>query len=129
MRACAFDGSNPDEAKHYKLFTRPELRKVVLNRLGLQLVEAGLCPQVPQMRLALACGKIRNEADRTRIRDHFGAQGWELWDEHWLRERVEAMARQGYENQVSAVIAKLLRRGKEGCFRTVLSPDAKAPIE
>jgi hypothetical protein len=110
VRACAFDGSKPDVAERYKLFNRTELRDVVLNRLGLQLLEAGLCRQVPQMRLALACGKIKNEADRTRIRDHFRARRWELWDERWLRERLERMAHQGYENQAWAVVAKLLLR-------------------
>ena len=29
-----------------------------------------------------------------------------------LRERLERMAKRGYENQVSAVVAKLLLRGK-----------------
>ena len=113
VRASAFDGSNPDEAKHYKLFNNRGLRNVVFSRLRRQLTEAGLCHNRPKVRLSLACGKIRNEADRTWIRDHFGAQGWELWDELWLRERVEAMARLGYENQVSAVVAKLLLKEKQ----------------
>ncbi len=28
----------------------------------------------------------------------------ELWDEGWLRERLQRMAQQGYENQISAVV-------------------------
>jgi hypothetical protein len=59
-----------------------------------------------------ACGKIRSDTDRVAIRTHFEAQGWDLWDEPWLRERLQRMAQQGYENQVSAVVAKLLLRGK-----------------
>lgn len=112
VRACAFDGSDPDEAKRYKLFNEPELRRIVFNRLCLQFTEAGACREAPQVRLALACGKIRNEADRTALSAHFKAQDWELWDEPWLRERLREMADQGYENQVSAVVAKLLLRGK-----------------
>jgi hypothetical protein len=36
VRACAFDGSDPEEAKRYKLFNEPDLRRIVFNRLCLQ---------------------------------------------------------------------------------------------
>jgi hypothetical protein len=42
----------------------------------------------------------------------FQERDWDLWDEPWLRERLAKMATLGYENQVSAVVAKLLLRGK-----------------
>jgi hypothetical protein len=112
VRASAFDGSNPDHAKRYKLFNEPELRRVVFSRLCLQLAQIGACRAAPEVRFSLACGKVRNETDREAIRAHFAAQGWELWDEPWLRDRLQRMAQQGYENQVSAVVAKLLLRGK-----------------
>ena len=41
---------------------------------------------------------------RTRV----GVMGGEAW----LRERLQPMAQRGYENQVSAVVAKLLLRGR-----------------
>jgi hypothetical protein len=112
VRASSFDGSNPDHAKRYKLFNDPELRRVVFNRLCLQLTESGACREAPDIRVSLAAGKVRNDSDRKSIRAHFETQGWELWDEPWLRERLQTMAKQGYENQVSAVVAKLLLRGK-----------------
>ena len=112
VRASAFDGSNADHATRYKLFNKADLRKVVFNRLCLQLAEAGACRAGALVNLTLAAGKVRNEADRAAIRAHFDGQGWEFWDEHWLRERLERMAKQGYENHVSAVVAKLLLRGK-----------------
>jgi hypothetical protein len=112
VRASAFDGSNAEHAKRYKLFNEPELRRVVFNRLCQQLVKSGACREAPTIRLSLAAGKVRNETDRTAIRAHFDTQGWDLWDEPWLRERLQRMADQGYENQVSAVVAKLLLRGK-----------------
>jgi len=62
----------------------------------------------------LAAGKVRNDHDRAAIHTRFEAEGWELWDEFWLREHLKRMARRGYENQVSAVVAKLLLRGKVG---------------
>ncbi len=110
VRLSAFDGSNLDHAKRYKLFNEPELRRVVFNRLCVQLSESGACQEAPKIRLALASGKIRNESDRKAIRSHFANNDWELWDEPWLHERLQRMAKQGYENQVSAVVAKLLLR-------------------
>lgn len=112
VKACAFDGTNAEEAKRYKLFNEPELRRVVLNRLCLQFTEAGACREAPEVKLSLACGKIRNDCDRAAIRAHFERQGWELWDESWLRSRLRELADGGYENEVSAVVAKLLLRGK-----------------
>jgi hypothetical protein len=114
VRASAFDGSEAAHAKHYKLFNEPELRRIVFGRLGLQLAQAGACRDAPEVRLSLACGKIRNESDREAIHAHFAARGWELWDEAWLRDRLQRMAHRGYENQVVAVVAKLLLRGKVG---------------
>jgi hypothetical protein len=112
VRASAFDGSNSKHSKRYKLFNEPELRWVVFGRLSRQLAQAGACRDAPEVRLSLACGKVRNETDRNAIRAHFEGQGWEFWDEAWLRERLQRIAQGGYENQVSAVVAKLLLRGK-----------------
>jgi hypothetical protein len=112
VRASAFDGSNAEHAKRYKLFNEPELRRVVFNRLALQFTAIGACREAPTIKMALACGRIRNEADRIIIRAHFEVQGWELWDESWLHRHLREMANMGYENQISAVVAKLLLRGK-----------------
>ena len=46
------------------------------------------------------------------LRDHFAGKGRLLWDEACLREKLKKMSDQGYEDQVSAVVAKLLLRGK-----------------
>ena len=60
----------------------------------------------------MACGRIATDADREGLHRHFAEKGWELWDEPWLRERLKSMSSRGYENQVSAVVAELLLRGK-----------------
>lgn len=112
VRADAFDGSNEKHAKRYKLFNEPVLREVILNRLSVQFTESGACSPSPTVRLALACGRIRNQSDRIVLRSRFEQNGWELWDEEWLRKHLRQMATQGYENQTSAVVAKLLLRGK-----------------
>lgn len=64
------------------------------------------------MKLCLACRRIATDTDRSGLHKHFDEKGWELWDEPWLRERLKCMSTQSYENQVSAVVAKLLLRGK-----------------
>jgi hypothetical protein len=108
----AFDGSDDKFAARFKLFTDERLRSVVFNRLRLELAESGACRPLPEIKLCLACGRIASDTDRTGLRALFAERGWELWDEAWLRDRLRQMAEYGYENQVSAVVAKLLLRGK-----------------
>jgi hypothetical protein len=108
----AFDGTDDKLAKRFKLFGDEQLRTIVFNRLRLQLAESGACRSDPEVKLCLACGRIATNTDRAGLHAHFAEKGWELWDEPWLRERLKEMSDQGYENQISAVVAKLLLRGK-----------------
>jgi len=108
----AFDGSDAKSAERYKLFSDDNLRSVVFDRLRIQLADCGACAPDAAVNLCLACGRIATTADRDGLHRHFAAKGWELWDERWLRDRLQKMAEGGYENQVSAVVAKLLLRGK-----------------
>lgn len=110
---AAFNGRNPKFAQRFKLFNHPELRAIVFERLRTQLAERGACPPDTLVRLCLACGRIASESDRAALQEHFQANGWELWDEAWLRARLKAVADSGYENQISAVVAKLLLRSPE----------------
>jgi hypothetical protein len=112
VKLHGFDNSNEKAASRFKLFNKPALRRVVFDRLRLQLAESGACLPDSSVTLCLACGRIATNADRDGLRKHFAEQGWELWDEAWLRDRLNYMASGGYENQVSAVVAKLLLRGK-----------------
>jgi hypothetical protein len=108
----ALDGTNAKSAERYKLFGDENLRNVVLGRLQKQLAECGACARDAAVKLCLACGRIASTADREGLHKHFAKNGWDLWDEPWLREKLEAMSKRGYENQVSAVVSKLLIRGK-----------------
>jgi hypothetical protein len=108
----AFDGSDEGFAKRFKLFGEAHLRKVVFGRLCKQLAESGACRSKPRVKLCLACGRIASDIDREKLKKHFRQKGWELWDEPWLEKHLRHMAASGYENQVSAVVAKLLVRGK-----------------
>lgn len=112
VKLRAFDGSDQKSAERFKLFAEDKTRSVVFNRLRLQFTESGACRTNAEVKLCLACGRIATNADRAGLHKHFAEKGWELWDEPWLRERLKRMSDQGYENQVSAVVAKLLLRGK-----------------
>lgn len=113
---AAFNGSNVTSEKRFKLFTdaNATLREVVLARLRNQLAESRACAPDAKVQLGLACGHIASPADRTALKTWFAERGWQLWDEEWLRQHLSKMADRGYENEVSAIVAKLLLRGKGG---------------
>ena len=110
VRASAFDGSDPSHAARYKLFNEQDLRAIVFDRLAAQLSETKTCRPNPTIRLALACGKIKNKSDRESLHELSEKQNWILWDERWLREQLEKLATQSYENQVASVVSKLIFR-------------------
>jgi hypothetical protein len=109
---AAFDGSNPKAAKRFKLFSEGQTRAVVFHRLEEQLLTLGAIRPRPRVTLCLAAGRIASGADRLAIRSHFRAVGWLLWDEEWIGQQLAALAEGGYENDVTAVVAKLLLRGR-----------------
>jgi hypothetical protein len=110
VRADGFLGDDDKHSARYKLFNDETLRKTVLNRLAIQLTEAGLCAQNPRVSLCLAAGNIATADDRSKIQEHFIGQGWILFDDEWLRERLLRVSTSGYENEVAAIVAKLLLR-------------------
>jgi hypothetical protein len=101
VKASSFDGTSLNDAERFKLFNEPELRRIVFNRLCLDLATPGAGREMPQVRLALACDKVRNE-DRAAIRAHFDRQGWELWDESWLRSLGDDVRRREKTNMKSS---------------------------
>ena len=108
----AFDGTDAKFAERFKLFSDPNLRAVVFERLRKQLADCGACAPDARVQLCLACGRIATNTDREGLHKYFAEKGWDLWDEKWLKEKLQLMSDRGYENQVSAVVAKLLLRGK-----------------
>lgn len=93
-----------------KLFKDDKLREVVFGRIEQQFIHEKRCRANPKLRLGLVCGHTKKSA-RDELKKHFDAKGWDLYDEEWLRSKIREMAAGGYENQVSAVVAKLLLRG------------------
>ena len=97
-------------SKRYKLFREPALRNIVLNRLRTQMVEVGRCRNTAKVRLAMVVGKVKR-GDEERLPEHIRAMGWLFFGPDWLRDRLQARARDGYSNQVSSIVAKLIYRG------------------
>jgi hypothetical protein len=108
VRVATFQGARLEDQKRYKLFFEPTLRRVVLNRLSAQLVQAGLSRPNPRMTLCLAAGKIKGDPEA--LRKHFDRKGWRLFDPAYLRGELHGLRDEGYENSVAAVVAKLLLR-------------------
>lgn len=104
----AFNGSNKDAEKRYKLFCEETLRNVVFGRLEQQLVSNGFCADHPTIRLCLAAGKIRG--DETWLQSHFEQKGWLLFGPKYIREELTKLRDSGYENSVAAVVTKMLMR-------------------
>jgi hypothetical protein len=104
----AFDGSSKEAEKRYKLFCEDTLRKVVFRRLEAQLVSNGFCAKKPKIKLCLAAGKIRG--DETALQSHFERKGWLLFGPSYIRQELVKLRDSGYENNVAAVVTKLLLR-------------------
>jgi hypothetical protein len=96
----------------YKLFREPVLRQVVLDRLATQMTAEGRCRPNPVIRLGMIAGKLK-AGDEEQLSKHFAENGWEFYGPDWLREQLSKTAEAGYANQVSAIVAKLLLRGKQ----------------
>lgn len=104
------EDDDPESKGRYKILTEPTLRKVLLHRLVAQLEESGLAASGLSVRLAMAVGKFKNEMNRTQTKEMFDANGWQLFDEAWLREHLRRASEESYENDIAFVVSKLLLR-------------------
>lgn len=109
VTAAALSADDAADSR-FKLFVDETLRTVVLRRLVADLAETGACPPDADVRFGLAFGRIASEADRQALTALFADRGWQLLDDHWLRKNLHRMAERAYENEVSAIVAKLLLR-------------------
>jgi hypothetical protein len=104
----AFDGSNKEAEKRYKLFCEDTLRQVVFRRLEQQLVSGGFCAKNPTITLCLAAGKIRG--NESVLKSHFEKKGWLLLGPSYIQQELTKLRDSGYENNVATVVTKLLLR-------------------
>lgn len=96
-----------------KLFNGKKLRRIVLARMKKQMVDKGLCKESSKVQLCLATGKISSDDERTKVRELFKKNEWKLYDDVWIAKKVKAFASLGYENDVAAVVAKIILKNKD----------------
>jgi hypothetical protein len=106
VRCATFEGKNPKDAKRYKLFLEPTLRRVVLTRLALDFARDNRCRPKPKVTLGLAAGKLFG--DERRLRALFDRKGWRLIGPDDLADDLAALAKAGYQNDVASLVAKLI---------------------
>lgn len=100
-------------SSRFKLFNDPRLRETVFARLAADFETFGLCRPKADVRLCLACGNIQKKS-RPEIEKRFKDENWVLWDERWLRDKLERLGKKdsAYENQIGSIVAKLIIRGR-----------------
>lgn len=92
----------------YKLFTSKRYRRVVLRRLRRQLIKSGMANSETRVFLGLAAGKIHMNQTGP-IRELMEKNNWRFWSPEDIKEKVEALARRGYENDPAIITAKILK--------------------
>ncbi len=95
-----------------KLFNGKKLRRIVLARMKKQMVKDGLCNESSEVQLCLATGKISSDSERVKVKELFIKREWKLYDDEWIADKVKAFASLGYENDVAAVVAKIILKNK-----------------
>ena len=99
--------------RRLKLFNKKTLRRIVLAKIKKQMIKDGLCDKSVKIQLCLATGKISSDNEREKVKALFNKRGWKLYDDLWIADKVKAFASLGYENDVAAVVAKIiLKNGK-----------------
>jgi hypothetical protein len=107
------DGFNISDGapSRFKVFTSKQYRDVVSFNLIEQLSKSGLILPYPQLKYCLVAGKV-HERSRAALVAHFQQNGWLLYDEVWIRERLAELSGLGYEDDVAIIVAKLFHRAK-----------------
>ncbi len=91
----------------YKLFTSERYRNIVFRGLLRQLTENGMANSDTTIELGLAAGRIyRNQADQ--MADFMNSKGWIFWSPIVVKEKMQALAGKGYENDAAIMTAKIL---------------------
>lgn len=106
------DLSDPNAryASRYKLFTEPDLRRVIVSNLAEQMIARGACLPSPKVRLGLAVGRIASDTQPAELQEFFRANEWELWTPELIVEQLQKLADDGYDNTTASMVAKLLIR-------------------
>jgi hypothetical protein len=94
-------------AQCYKMFVNNALRTMVLQRLVEQLTASGTILPSPAVKLGMVYG-YASEGNEGALKAHFVDRGWLAFGPAWIKDHLHRMAQRSYDNQVAAVVAKLL---------------------
>jgi hypothetical protein len=106
------NGENIRNAERYKVFTWRAYRQQVTDALIKQLVSERRVQKDPNIQYCLVTGKIATKTDREKLHAYFQRNEWILHDEIWVKQKLELLAKKGYENDISIQVAKLFLKVK-----------------
>lgn len=92
----------------YKLFTCPQYRETVLNRLKQDLISCGMANEETTVLLGLAAGNVFKKQSK-EIREHLEKRGMLVLTPEDIRAKVRMLATHPYENNLAVVLAKILK--------------------
>ncbi len=93
----------------YKLFTSPRYWSIIKSRLLKELIKLGMANSETQVILGLAAGNVYQKQSGP-IREFMEEKGWRFWSPEDIKQKVEALAKRGYENDPAIITAKILKR-------------------
>jgi len=107
VRFFGISGQDPKDAKRYKLFTNSKLREVVTRQLRREYLNGGLIKDDTKISYGLAAGHI-HAGDEPKIAEYFSKNGWKLFTPKMIKEKVKALSRRGWEDDLVTMTAKLI---------------------
>ncbi len=114
VRVESFIGEKSIHQDRLKLFSRPQPRELITEKLLVQLKEQGLLlSKNPAVRYGLVAGKIKGE-DESPLRIIFKDNGWLLVTPGELAQGLRKFAARGYEDDIVTMVVKTLERNSVG---------------
>ena len=95
-------------AKRYRLLADNNFQKIVTERLKDQFLEDGLINKETKIKHALAVGKFYPNSELD-TKAYFLKKGWILFTPQQIKERIRALAKKGWEDNLATITAKLIR--------------------
>ncbi|QDL55650.1 hypothetical protein [Rhodoferax aquaticus] len=93
----------------YKLFTTERYRNIVFERLRQDLTAHGMANLQTRIYLGLAAGNVY-QGQEEAVRAPMDTKGWLFWSPTDIKNKVQAQAKRGYENDAAVITAKILMR-------------------
>lgn len=91
----------------FKVFTLPKYRKIISEALIRQVVAQGLAVDNPKIYYCLVAGNIF-KGEKSRVKAHFDENGWLLFDNEWIKEKLKRVSKIGYEDNIAVIVSKII---------------------